>query len=152
MHLCCVCERACVRLLDVPTQICIDGDDVFVSDRDRARVEQWTRAGAFVRSFGRRGRAPGEFRSAEGVAVVGAHLVVADWERGDLEVFARGTGLFVRRCERLDPSAGEYRGGGGDDGSRASESLRRPWAMVYVPHEGRLYVADSLRKRVFVYE
>lgn len=49
--------------------VAVDGDRVYVADNQANEVRVFTRAGTFVRRFGRNGEGPGEFGAIDGLAV-----------------------------------------------------------------------------------
>lgn len=71
--------------------------NVYVTDQANYRVDEFTTAGAFVRTFGSAGTGPGQFGVADGIAVEPAtgNVWVADFSNDRMEVFS-GTGQFKR--------------------------------------------------------
>lgn len=71
-----------------------DWGRVYVSDRKPAQIKVFDSTGAFVRTIGREGRGPGEYRVAY-IAVRGSHLLVHDPMQSRTSLFDT-SGTFVR--------------------------------------------------------
>jgi 6-bladed beta-propeller len=71
-----------------------DWGRIYVADRKPARIKVYDSAGTFVRTIGREGAGPGEYRVAY-IAVRGAHLVVHDPMQSRTSVFDT-SGSFIR--------------------------------------------------------
>ena len=69
------------------------GSDVFVVEAQPARVLQYTRDGSFIRSFGRAGPGPGEFRLPWAGGLLGDSLWVADEGGREVEFFHDGASV-----------------------------------------------------------
>lgn len=78
-----------------PSDVAV-GDDgtVYVSDADPAAIKVYDSTGAFVRTIGREGEGPGEFRVAY-LAVRGSHLLVQDPQIARASLFDT-SGAFIR--------------------------------------------------------
>jgi hypothetical protein len=78
-----------------PGTLAVDAQErIYVADRKPAAIKVFDTTGALVRSIGREGGGPGEFRVAF-IAVRGAHLVVHDPMQSRTSVFDTA-GKFVR--------------------------------------------------------
>lgn len=110
---------------DRPTAVAFAPSDgeVLVSDGyNHARIARFTREGAFVAEFGRRGAGPGELRTPHGIAVDReGRIYVADRENARLQIFER------------DGSLREIWG---------SDRVGRPWSVTIGPDD-RVYVVDG---------
>ena len=75
---------------------------LYVLDAHASEVRVFGSDGAHLRTFGRRGRGPGEFELAAGMAVE-AHgtLWVMDWGNGRYSGFDPNTGALVKEARRL---------------------------------------------------
>jgi len=136
---------------DRPTSVAVAlNGDVFVSDghapnkHDTGRVVKFSKDGRFIKAWGRKGSAPGEFDEPHDIFVGGSRgwVYVADRKNSRIQVFdqdgsfiaawkqfGQPSSVFVGKDDRMyvgasfpDPSAkkGELRGitiGGGIDGS-----------------------------------
>ena len=110
--------------------------DLVVVDAGNSRVEEFTPAGTFVRSFGSLGGGNGQLSGPSGVAVdsVG-YVYVADTGNGRVEEFA-SSGVFVKTIGAS---------GAGTDGLLLSP------AGVAVAANGDVYVTDTGGQRIEVY-
>jgi YD repeat-containing protein len=105
--------------------------DVYVSDQGNSRVEELTTAGAFVRTFGGAGTAPGQFGVVAGIGIdPGGNVWVADYSNNRIEEFT-STGVFIRAVGSAGSGNGQFSGPGG-------------FAFV----GGNMYVADFGNKRI----
>jgi len=99
-------EAAGTRLLNQPNDIAIAANgDVFVAQghtpgpKGDARVLKFDRTGKFLTSWGGKGKEPGQFDVAHGIAIDAQGLVwVMDRENQRIEVFDQG-GKFVREMK-----------------------------------------------------
>lgn len=87
-------ERTPGELIE-PDGIAVDEwGRIFVVDHRPHAIKLYDSSGAFIRTFGREGGGPGEYRAAF-IAVRGGHLVVQDPEQGRASVFDT-SGTFLR--------------------------------------------------------
>src|SRR5262249_6221989 len=73
-----------------PTDVAWDGQgNIFVADgRGNARVAKFSKDGVFVKSWGQRGNAPGQFASVDSIAVdAQGNVYAADGGNGRIQVF-----------------------------------------------------------------
>lgn len=101
--------------------------EVYVSDLDNNRIQVFTPRGDFVRKWGRKGTAPGEFRVPKGLTAHGDRIIVGDAGNYRIQVF--------------DPQGRFLYGWGSGTGDT-------PWMFrnvrgVALGGNGRIYVADS---------
>jgi DNA-binding beta-propeller fold protein YncE len=105
--------------------------NVYVSDQGNFRVEEFTTAGAFVRTFGSAGTAPGQFGFVAGIEIdPNGDVWVADNSNNRVEEFT-STGVILRAVGSTGSGNGQFSGPGG-------------FAFV----GGNMYVADFGNKRV----
>jgi hypothetical protein len=76
-------------LLGRALALALDGADLYVADAQDCAIKVFSKAGRFLRSFGRRGRGPGELTFPSGVAVAGDRVFVADKLNARIQAFER---------------------------------------------------------------
>ena len=115
-----------------PEGVALDSaGDVYVST-DRDTIDVYTATGAYIRSWGSLGRAPGEFWDPRGLAVDGAgNVYVADCQNNRVQKFTGG-GALLQIWGGLGTSLGQFNCPSG----------------VAVDGGGNLYVADTGNSRV----
>jgi len=99
-------EAAGTRLLNQPNDVAIAANgDIFVAEGHTPgamgdpRVLKFDRTGKFIKSWGGKGREPGKFEVAHGLAIdAGGLLWVADRENQRIQVFDQN-GTFVREMK-----------------------------------------------------
>jgi sugar lactone lactonase YvrE len=99
-------EAAGSRKLNQPNDIAIaDNGDIFIAQghtpgpRGDARVMKFDKTGRYLTSWGGKGKGPGQFEVAHGVAIDAKGLLwVADRENQRIQVFDQG-GTFVREMK-----------------------------------------------------
>lgn len=99
-------EAAGSRLLNQPNDVAIAANgDIFIAQghtpgaRGDARVLKFDKAGRFISSWGGKGKEPGQFEVAHGIAIDGQGLLwVADRENQRIQVFDQN-GRFVREMK-----------------------------------------------------
>lgn len=101
------------------------GREIVVADASNGRIQVVTAKGETVRSWGRRGRAPGEFIDPQGVATDGTLVAVADTGNHRLQLFTLN-GELLRVIGSYGHSAGH---------------LVHPVGVEIA--NSRIYVADS---------
>jgi len=110
---------------DRPTAVAFDplsGQAIVSDGYNHARIARFTRDGAFVAEFGRRGAGPGELRTPHGIAVDrDGRIYVADRENARLQVFGRDGALLA---------------------IWGNERVGRPWAVTIGPDDF-VYVVDG---------
>ncbi len=95
-------------LFQSPTDVAWDADgNIFVADGiGNARVAKFTRDGVFVKSWGSRGTADGQFKSAHGIAVDSAgNVYVADRGNNRIQVFDNNGNFKSSIISGGDPEA-----------------------------------------------
>ena len=164
--------------LGLPWGLTVASDgSVYVADWANHRVSKYSSKGDFVRTFGSQGRGDGEFTNPSGVAVDDAGCIyVADWgnERiqvldsdGDFVTKLRGAATISkwgqdfldanneeaepRSRSNLEPDLRLF-GGNPHEESAHTEKLFWGPASVKLDDAGRLYVTESNRHRVQIYE
>ena len=90
--------------------------------------------GVFVRGWGSRGEAPGEFQFPYGVAASGGEVFVCDRDNHRVQVFSR-EGVFLRQWGTEGGGEGQF---------------RSPYGVAVT--EGLVYVADHGNERVQVFD
>lgn len=123
--------------LNGPTNVAVDptGGLVYVTDVGNDRVQVFTPSGAFVRAWGSRGTARGEFQNPVGVAVDGDGYVYVAEAFGDRVQKFTSTGTFVVEWGSTGTGVGQF------------DSPRGIAADV----GGRVVVADHDNERVQVF-
>ncbi len=123
--------------LHYPTHICTSPTgDIIVSDSLNARVQVFSRTGAFQTAFGRMGDAPGTFARPKGVAADSdGNLYVVDALFDNVQMF--------------DPK-GRLLMAFGNHGSGSGEF----WLPtgIYIDQNDYIYVSDSSNKRIQVFK
>ena len=126
-----------------PRGVCVDEwsgscAEVFIADCMNHRVVVATADGAFVRAFGRHGRAPGELMNPNGVCLDRGRGVcyVSDCMNHRVSVFRADDGAFVEAFGGAGHGPGELRG---------------PIGLALREATGELFVADSDNHRVSVF-
>jgi tripartite motif-containing protein 71 len=115
----------------------LEGDVVYVADRDNHRIQKFTENGTYLRQWGGRGDGPGEFEFPEGVAVTPTgEVLVADTQNHRIQRFT-ATGEFISQF-------GHH--GGFDD----------PWGLdephgIAVNQDGWVFVCDFGNDAIRVY-
>src|SRR5439155_8960073 len=135
--------------------------NVYVTDWRNDRVQKFTADGRFLMQFGTSGSGEGEFNRPTGIAVDQAGVIyVADWHNDRLQVFD-ADGSFIDKLtgeatvskwgkEKLDANPEMWLQ------RQKSQSLEREkqfWGptAVEVDDENRIFVAETVRRRVQVY-
>jgi len=116
---------------DAPIGIAIAGDEIFVSDSGRHRIEVFGRDGRPRRTFGSRGEGAGHLDRPMHIDIRNDRLYVAEYLNDRIQIFSL---------------AGESLALIGGPGSGAAKFDAA--AGVAVDSDGRLYVADFYNQRV----
>lgn len=114
-------------LFNQPTDVAFDSaGDIFVTDGyGNSRIVKFDKNGKFIKTWGRKGNAPGEFNLPHSIAFDSKDLMyVADRENNRIQIFD-AEGKFIKEWTHA-----------GD-----------PWAIVITPDQF-LYVADGKNERV----
>jgi DNA-binding beta-propeller fold protein YncE len=153
------------------------GGDVYVADWGNDRVQRFSASGQFIARYGTSGRRDGEFRRPSGVAVdERGYIYVSDWgnERvqvlgpdGEFVLKLRGEGTVSKWAEEfltsnveeaearsrsdLEPQLPIFEGNPHRESSHVEKYFWAP-VSVKLDSEARLYVTDSNRHRVQVYQ
>lgn len=163
--------------LNLPWGVCVDGNDnVYVADWGNDRAQKFSPAGEFLTSYGTSGRGDGEFKNPSSVVVDReGYIYIADWGNERVQVLDQN-GAFVtklrgesavskwakdfldtnleeagaRALANLEP---DLSGFAGDPHEESSHTEKFFWGPVSVKldSEGRLYVTESNRHRVQIY-
>lgn len=86
-------ESSDEAVLGRPAALAFDGDRVYVADAQDCAVKVFARDGRFLRSFGRKGRGPGELSFPSGVDAAAGFVYVADKLNRRVQVFDAEGGL-----------------------------------------------------------
>lgn len=78
-------------------------DTIYVLDGDAFQIKVYDTSGKHVRTFGREGDGPGEFRSPSLLTLLGDTLVVYDWRARRLSCFTLG-GTLLRTAQMEVPT------------------------------------------------
>lgn len=147
--------------LKLPWGVATDEESrIYVADWGNDRVQVYTSDGRHIRSFGSSGLGVGQLRRPAGLAVDGERVYVADWGNDRVQVYTLNgsvvttlygdADLSLRAREWLADSPEMLARRQGAD----SDQEKRFWGPtgVRVDEQGRVFVADSCRHRVQVYQ
>ena len=164
--------------LNMPWGVFVSGDGfVYAADWGNDRIVKYDSSGDFIRSFGSRGSRKGQFKNPSGVAVdKDGYIYVTDWGNERLEILDKN-GNFIeslRGQATISKWADEYFDGNYEEAEPRSRSNLEPDPIQFggVPHEesahieklfwgptsvkldndGKVYVTESNRHRVQIYE
>ena len=164
--------------LNLPWGLTVDvKGDVYVADWRNDRIQRFSADGEFLGNFGSPRRGDGQFRRPSSVAVDDqGYVYVADWGNERVQVLDPDGGFVTklrgsatvskwatefleanveeaeaRATSNLEPELEQF---GGDPHEESAHIEKYFWAPVSVKldHEGRLYVTESNRHRVQIYE
>jgi DNA-binding beta-propeller fold protein YncE len=149
-------------------------DNIYVADWGNDRIQKFTAEGEFVAVCGAPGRGHGEIRRPAGVCVDDdGYIYVADWGNHRVQVYDPAGRIVqsVRGEATLSKWAEEFLDANPLDRAAREESDLEPdldfldehdesahvekyfWAPSWVSiHDGRLYVVDSNRHRLQLYD
>ena len=148
---------------------------VYVADWRNDRIQEFSSDGRFVASFGESGDRDGQFRRPSSVAVDGnGYVYVADWGNHRVQVMDQEGGFVTKLRGRatLSKWAKEFLDTNVEEAAARSRSDLEPELEFATPHEesshveklfwapvsvkldkgGRLYVTESHRHRIQVYQ
>ena len=164
--------------LNLPWGLTVASDgDLYVADWANHRVAKYSGGGEFIRAFGNRGKSDGQFINPSSVAVDDSgYIYVADWGNERVQVLDKD-GAFVtklrgaatiskwaqefldanseeaepRSRSNLEPDLSPF---GGDPHEESAHTEKFFWGPTSVKLDGagRLYVTESNRHRVQIYE
>ena len=166
------------RPMAMPWGVFVSGDGfVYVADWGNDCIAKYDSSGGFVRSFGNRGSENGQFKNPSGVAVdKDGYIYVTDWGNERLEILDKD-GNFIqtlrgqatiskwadeyfegnyeeaepRSRSNLEPNPVQF---GGDPHEESAHIEKLFWGptSVKLDDEGRVYVTESNRHRVQIFE
>jgi len=164
--------------LNMPWGVFVSSDGfVYVADWGNDCIAKYDSSGEFIRSFGSQGSENGQFKNPSGVAVdKDGYIYVTDWGNERLEILDKN-GNFVQTLRgqaTISKWADEYFEGNYEEAEPRSRSNLEPdpvqfggdpheesahieklfWGptSVKLDDEGRVYVTESNRHRVQIYE
>jgi len=148
---------------DMPWGITIDSQgDIYIADWRNDRIQKFSPDGKLLMKFGSSGSGEGQFDRPTGVAVDRDGVIyVADWLNNRLQIFDQDgnfvglktgeAGISKWAKDKLDANAEMW-----DERERAQGLEREKdfWGPtgVTVDDEGRIFVAESARNRIQVYQ
>ena len=165
--------------LDLPWGVTVaPNGDVYVADWGNDRVQRFTPDGDFVACYGTSGRGDGELRRPSSVAVdERGYIYVADWGNERIQVFdpdggfvqklrgqateSKWAGIFLnvnkeeavaRARADLEPEVDLFDPDDPHEESSHIEKLFWSPVSVKLDDSGRLYVTESNRHRIQIYE
>jgi len=162
----------------LPWGICVDAEGyVYVADWRNDRIQKFTAEGEFVAAFGHSGAGEGAFHRPSGVAVdTAGNIYVADWGNERVQVLGPDGSfqLLLRGQATLSKWADEFFAANPDEWEVRQQSelipelpphLDTPYQIsaqtepyfwgpvaVTVDHANRLYVPETNRHRVQIYQ
>lgn len=140
-----------------PTDVAWDpqGNTYIADGYVNSRVGKVDRNGRWVKSWGKRGSAPGEFNTVHGIAAdAKGNIYVADRSNRRVQVFD-GEGTFLRQFQidvPYDPKTVPVIGNIPDlkaPGGGGLNAPGAPWTVCIPPGKDVLYVADSWPGRIY---
>ena len=164
--------------LNLPWGLTVGGDaNVYVADWGNDRVQKFSPDGELLASYGASGHGDGEFRRPSGVAVDPAgYIYVADWGNERVQILDPDGGFVqkLRGDATLSAWAANFLAVNVEEGGARSRANLEPEIEYFVaePHEesshiekyfwspvsvtldreGNLYVTESNRHRIQVYQ
>jgi len=163
---------------NLPWGLTVDAQgEIYVADWRNDRIQRFSADGEFIAKYGTSGRGDGQFNRPASVAVDGeGYVYVADWGNERVQVLdPEGRFVIKLRGQSTDsPWAAEFLENNAEEGGARARADMEPeimtlqddpfdqsagiekyfWAPVSVKldGEGRLYVTESNRHRMQVYE
>ncbi|MEC7836887.1 MAG: NHL repeat-containing protein [Chloroflexota bacterium] len=164
--------------LKMPWGICVGHDNsVYVADWANDRILKYDSSGSYVNGFGTSGSGNGQFKNPSGVAVdTDGYIYVTDWgnerlvildESGNFVETLRGQATISKWADEyfdgnyeeaeprsrsnLEPDPAQF---GGDPHEESAHIEKYFWGptSVKIDECGRIYVTESNRHRVQIYE
>ena len=163
---------------NLPWGVTIDSQgDLFVADWRNDRVQKLSPEGKFIASYGSTGQGDGEFRRPSGVAVDGeGYIYVSDWGNERVQVLGphgefiakyRGEATLstwadeymesnveervARARANMEPDIDYFEETAHEESSHIEKYFWAPTAVT-LDGDGRLFITESNRQRVQVYE
>jgi DNA-binding beta-propeller fold protein YncE len=127
-----------------PEYVAVDRNGrILVADNHNARLQLFTPEGNFIRTIGRRGDSPGDFNIIKGVAFDSeGHIYVTDAKENRVSIF-NDKGELLLVFGGLSSIA--------DTDMMVAGGFYVPHG-IYIDHNDRIYVADSLNARFQVFQ
>ncbi len=119
--------------LNRPTNIAVEGEEVYVLDTGNHRVQVFDQLGNFLRKWGAKGEEEGEFDFPFGIAVEKSKVFIADTFNNRIQVFDK-MGNFVTQWGEEGDDEGEF-----------------DFPVSIAVDQGEVYVADVENKRIQVF-
>ncbi|MFZ2054019.1 MAG: 6-bladed beta-propeller [Candidatus Aminicenantales bacterium] len=96
-------ETASAVELYRPVDLVLDEAGLFVLDMDDNNIKVFSREGAFLYMFGRKGQGPGEFHRPSGLDIQGEHVYVADAGNRRIQILDKRGGYLAGFKVPLSP-------------------------------------------------
>ncbi len=139
-----------------------DQDHVWIADWRNDRIQRFSPEGEFVSAFGSSGNADGQFDRPSSVHCGrDGNIYVSDWRNDRVQVFDRdgthretlvGSATLSRWCQEFLDVNPEQAGWRENSGMAEREKLFWRPAGIETGPDGRIYIADSCRHRIQIYQ
>lgn len=119
--------------LNHPVGLAVDSqEDIWVTDRNNNRVQEFSSSGAYISQFGSKGSGEGQLSEPEGIAISEGEIYVLDYGNDRVEEFSP-TGSYIAKFGTAGSGAGQ---------------LKEPQGIAANPNSGNIYVSDTGNERV----
>lgn len=137
--------------LDQPAEVAVDyANNLYVVDSYNHRVQQYTAAGNFIRSFGSEGVGPGQLLFPADVAIaIDGNVYILDNGNNRVQVF-NNTGTWLTSIGRPGGNNGELKLTKPEFSQEGR--AEKPGALAIDDFEQLLYVADAGNNRISVFD